>query len=103
MRSRIVLAVALLCLSAPAFASQPCVIFHSNDPAKGSAAWTRAGYLEQFTLTYLAGDYPEGFPFKASIRDKEVDKIKKKGGRVIVLDPHYTREDLEKAKQSCAQ
>jgi len=31
-----------------------------------------------------------------------VDKIKAKGGRVIVLDPHCTREDLDKAKQDCS-
>jgi hypothetical protein len=100
---RLVLSIGLLCLGIPAFAAKSCVILATNEPATGSAAWTRAGYLQQFTLTYLAGDFPEGFPFKASIRDKEVDKIKKNGGRVIVLDPHYTREDLEKAKQKCAQ
>ena len=28
-------------------------------------------------------------------------KFKAKGGRVLVLDPHYTRKDLEMAKQAC--
>jgi len=54
-------------------------------------------------LTYLAGEYPAGVPFRSEIKDKEVDKIKAKGGRVLILDPHYTREDLDKAKTACAQ
>lgn len=49
----------------------------------------------------MAGDYPPGVRFRSSINDKEVDKVKAKGSRVFVLDPHYTREDLEKAKQAC--
>jgi hypothetical protein len=51
----------------------------------------------------LAGDYPAGFPFRSSVKDKDkdVDKIRAKGGRVVILDPHYTRDDLEKAKESC--
>jgi hypothetical protein len=32
-----------------------------------------------------------------------VNKIKAKGGRVIVLDPHYTHDDLENAKKQCQQ
>jgi len=79
----------------------PCVILSSTEPAKGIATWSREGRAQKHTLTYLAGDYPSGFPFRTSIKDKDVDKIKSKGGRVLVLDPNYTRDDLEKAKQSC--
>lgn len=53
-------------------------------------------------LTYLAGDYPAGVSFRSEIKDKEIDKIKAKGGRVLILDPHYTREDLDKAKNACS-
>lgn len=52
-------------------------------------------------LTYLAGEYPPGVPFRSSLKDKDVDKIKAKGGRVLILDPHYTHEDLDNAKQKC--
>jgi hypothetical protein len=65
------------------------------------ATWSVEGRRQKHTLTYLAGDYPPGVPFRSSINDKDVDKVKAKGGRVLVLDPHYTREDLEKAKQDC--
>jgi len=79
----------------------PCVILSSVEPAKGIATWSAEGRGQRHALTYLAGDYPPGIPFRSSIKDKDVDKIKAKGGRVVILDPHYTREDLEKAKQTC--
>jgi hypothetical protein len=79
----------------------PCVILSSVEPAKGIATWSQEGRRQKHTLTYLAGDYPPGIPFRSSIKDTDVDKIKAKGGRVLVLDPHYTHEDLDKAKQSC--
>lgn len=78
-----------------------CVVLSSVEPAKGIATWSVEGRHQKHALTYLAGDYPPGIPFRSSINDKDVDKIKVKGGRVLVLDPHYTREDLEKAKQTC--
>lgn len=79
-----------------------CVILASVEPAKGIATWSVEGRRQKHALTYLAGDYPPGIPFRSSIKDKDVDKIKAKGGRVLILDPHYTRDDLEKAKQTCA-
>ncbi len=82
-------------------AKTPCVILSSVEPAKGIATWSREGRSQRHALTYLAGDYPPGIPFRSSIKDKDVDKIKAKGGRVLILDPHYTRGDLEKAKETC--
>lgn len=79
----------------------PCIILSSTEPAKGIATWSVEGRAQKHVLTYLAGDYPPGVPFRTSIKDKDVDKIKAKGGRVLILDPHYTRDDLEKAKQTC--
>jgi hypothetical protein len=82
-------------------AKTTCVVLSSVEPAKGIATWSREGRSQRHALTYLAGEYPPGIPFRSSIKDKDVDKIKAKGGRVLILDPHYTREDLEKAKENC--
>jgi hypothetical protein len=82
---------------------QPCVILSAVEPAKGIATWSVEGRREKHMLTYLAGEYPAGIPFRTSIKDKDVNKIKAKGGRVIVLDPHYTHDDLENAKKQCQQ
>jgi hypothetical protein len=42
-----------------------------------------------------------GIPFRSQIKDKDVDKIRAKGGRVIILGTKYTHDDLEKAKKEC--
>ena len=105
--NRVLSAAMAVVLSSTLFAQsgQPapktCVILSSVEPAKGIATWSQEGRSQKHSLTYLAGDYPTGIPFRSSIKDKDVDKIKAKGGRVIILDPHYTHDDLEKAKQSC--
>jgi hypothetical protein len=84
-----------------AVGQQPCVILSTVEPAKGIATLSVEGRHEKHMLTYLAGEYLSGIPFRTSIKDKDVDKIKAKGGRVIVLDPHYTHDDLENAKKQC--
>jgi hypothetical protein len=89
--------------SVVAVGQQPCVILSAVEPAQGIATWSVEGRRAKHMLTYLAGEYPSGIPFRTSIKDKDVDKIKAKGGRVIVLDPHYTHDDLEKAKKQCQQ
>lgn len=97
----VVLSLCLLfCLAASA---QPCVIFAAHDPATGIASWSMEGRGQKHMLTYLAGDFPQGISFHSEIKDKEVDKIKSKGGRVIILDPHYTHDDLDKAKHDCGE
>lgn len=80
-----------------------CVILSANDPATGIATWSIEGRARKHMLTFVAGEYPPGYPFRSSIKDKEVDKIKAKGGRVVVLSSRYTPDDLEKAKKSCAE
>ena len=51
--------------------------------------------------SHLESSWATGFQFRTQIKDKDVDKVRAKGGRVLVLDTHYTRDDLEKAKKQC--
>lgn len=91
----------LVVLSGFVLAEQPCVILAPVPPPKGIATWSAAGRASRHQLTYLAGKFPPGYPFRTSVKDKEVDKIEAKGGRVIILDSQYTREDLDHAKTGC--
>ena len=75
----------LFLLINPALAEQPCVVLPSTEPATGIASWSREGAKLKHTLTYLAGDYPKAFGFHNTVKDKDVDKIKAAGGRVIIL------------------
>lgn len=100
---KIAVLICLVCSAVGLAQSSPCVILSTNEPAKGMATWSREGRSHKDMLTYLAGDFPPGMPFRSQIKDKMVDKIKERGGRVIILDSHYTREDLENAKQDCSK
>ena len=82
-------------------ADSPCVILAPVEPPQGIATWSQAGRQQRHAMIYLAGEYPAGFPFRTQIKDKDVDKIRAKGGRVTVLDTHYSHDDLEKAKKEC--
>ena len=92
--------VVLVFLSAFASA-ETCVVLAPAPLPTGIATWSRAGQAQRHAMLYLAGEYPKGMPFRTQIKDKDVEKIRAKGGRVVVLDRNYTREDLEKAKGDC--
>ncbi len=92
----------VLLLSSLAFAGSPCAILAPVEPPQGIATWSQVGRQQRHAMIYLAGEYPDGFPFRTQIKDKDVDKIRAKGGRVLILDSHYTRDDLEKAKKNSA-
>jgi len=94
----------VLLFSSVAFAAdQPCVILAPAPPPEGIATWSQAGRQQRHAMLYLAGEYPPGIPFRSQIKDKDVDKIRAKGGRVLILDPHYTHEDLDRAKKQCQE
>lgn len=90
-----------LCAVPSLAADSPCLVVAPAEPPTGMATWSKAGRDQRHALIYLAGEYPEGFPFRTQIKDKDVDKIRAKGTRVLILDPHYTRDDLEKARKQC--
>lgn len=77
----------------------PCVVVSSSVPKSGMKKYIPL--TSKHTYTYISGDYPPSFPFRNTLKDKDVKKIEGKGGRVVILEPYYTPEDLQKAKKSC--
>lgn len=77
----------------------PCVVVSSSAPVSGVKKFIPL--TSKHTYTYIYGDYPPGYPFRNTLKDKDVKKIEGKGGRVVILEPYYTPEDLQKAKKSC--
>jgi hypothetical protein len=82
-------------------ADSTCVILAPVEPPQGMATWSQAGRQQRHAMLYLAGEYPPGIPFRSQIKDKDVDKIRAKGGRVLILNTKYTHDDLENAKAEC--
>lgn len=50
---------------------------------------------------YVEGKLPEGFPLHSKMNDRDVRNLQAQGAEVIVLESHYTSEDLIKARANC--
>lgn len=95
-------ATLLLLLGSSHAEDHACLIFAVAPPPTGIATWSQAGRQQRHALLYLAGEYPAGMAFRTQIKDKDIEKIKAKGAQVIILQPQYTRADLDLAKTQCA-
>lgn len=50
---------------------------------------------------YVEGKLPEGFPFHGRMTDHDVRNLQARGAEVIVVEAHYTAEDLKQARADC--
>lgn len=50
---------------------------------------------------YVEGKPPEGFSFHRKMTDHDVRNLQAKGAQVLVLDSHYSSEDLQEARANC--
>jgi hypothetical protein len=50
---------------------------------------------------YVEGRLPEGFPFHGRLTDHDVRNLQGRGTEVIVLEPHYTADELKQARADC--
>jgi hypothetical protein len=93
---------ALIVAAGPAYAADPCLIVQHSEKVKGTASWTAAAQMRYRPFEYVASDFPKGMKFQNGLGDSDINKIRQKGGRVIILVPNYTPSDLDEAKKSCA-
>lgn len=50
---------------------------------------------------YVEGKPPEGFSLHHKMTDHDVRNLRARGARVLVLDSHYTSDDLKEARGNC--
>lgn len=50
---------------------------------------------------YVEGKLPEGFSFREKMTDNNVRNLQARGSKVLVLDSHYTPQDLQEARANC--
>jgi hypothetical protein len=79
------------CLSAAQ--NQPCVVLKRASGLDHN--WSGIEFY------YVAGQYPDGYKFRTNLRGRHVRELVKKGGRFVVVEPNYSRSELEQAEQSC--
>lgn len=81
---------------------QPCVILKRLGGGSQAASHMYSFSLHGKSFQYVEGQIPEGVEFHSKLTDKDVQKIQAAGGRFVVLEPHYTQEDLEEVRKLCA-
>jgi len=51
---------------------------------------------------YVEGSLPEGVKFHGRLTDHDVRKIQDVGGRVSIIDAHYTQQELDQSRRTCS-
>ena len=82
-------------------AQQPCVILKRMGPADQVTSHLYSFGIRGKQFQYVEGDLPQGVKFHGRLTDNDVRKITNAGGRVAVVESHYTDQDLAQARRSC--
>ena len=79
----------------------PCVVLKRMGPADQVTSHLYAFGLRGKQFQFVEGQLPKGVKFHGRLTDHDVRKIEDAGGKVTVVDAHYTAEELKQAKESC--
>lgn len=83
-------------------ANQPtCVILKRMGPADQVTSHFYSFGIRGKQFQYVEGKLPDGFPFHGRLTDHDVRNLQSRGTEVLVLEPHYTTEDLKQARADC--
>lgn len=78
-----------------------CVILKRMGPADEVTSHLYSFGIRGKQFQYVEGKLPEGFPFHGRLTDHDVRNLQARGAEVIVVESHYTSEDLEHARSDC--
>lgn len=78
-----------------------CVILKRMGPADQVTSRVYSFGIRGKQFQYVEGKLPEGFPFHGRLTDHDVRNLQGRGAEVIVIEPHYTTEDLKEARNQC--
>lgn len=82
-------------------ATQPCVILKRMGPADEVTSHLYSFGIRGKQFQYVEGKFPEGMKFHGRLTDHDVRNIQDAGGKVSLLEVHYSEQDLEGARRSC--
>jgi len=82
-------------------AQASCVILKRMGPADQVTSHLYSFGIRGKQFQYIEGKLPEGFPFHGRLTDHDVRNLQGRGAEVIVLESHYTTEDLKQARADC--
>ncbi len=78
-----------------------CVILKRMGPADEVTSHLYSFGLRGKQFQYVEGKLPEGFPFHGRLTDHDVRNLQGRGAEVLILEPHYTADDLKQARADC--
>ena len=83
-------------------ASQPsCVLLKRMGPADQITSHMYSFGIRGKQFQYVEGEMPAGTKFHGRLTDHDVRGIQDHGGRVVIMEPKYSADDLREAKESC--
>jgi hypothetical protein len=81
--------------------NRQCLILKRMGPADQITSHMYSFGLRGKQFQYVEGDFPAGVKFHGRLTDHDVRSIQSHGGKVVIMEPKYSADDLREAKQSC--
>ncbi|MGB9433950.1 MAG: hypothetical protein WBQ89_17030 [Candidatus Acidiferrum sp.] len=78
-----------------------CLILKRMGPADEITSHMYSFGIRGKQFQYVEGDFPAGVKFHGRLTDHDVREIQSHGGKVVMMEPKYSADDLREAKQSC--
>jgi hypothetical protein len=81
--------------------TQPCVILKRMGPADEVTSHLYSFGIRGKQFQYEAGKLPDRVKFHGRLTDNDVRTIQDAGGRVEIINAHYSDQELATARKSC--
>jgi hypothetical protein len=81
----------------------PCAILKRMGPADEVTSHLYSFGIRGKQFQFVEGRLPDGVKFHGRLTDHDVRIIEDHGGRVTILDAHYTDGELRDARATCSQ
>jgi hypothetical protein len=81
--------------------NRQCLILKRMGPADQITSHMYSFGIRGKQFQYVEGDFPPGAKFHGRLTDHDVRTIQSHGGKVVIMEPKYSADDLREAKQSC--
>jgi hypothetical protein len=99
--SRVMFALSSLLLALPLAAQSPCVILKRMGPADQVTSHMYSFGFRGKQFQFVEGELPKDVKFHGRLTDNDLRKIQDAGGKVVIIDSHYSVEELKEARHSC--
>ncbi len=82
---------------------RPCVILKRMGPADEITSHLYSFGIRGKQYQSVEGTLPKSVSFHGRLTDHDVRAIENKGGKVVIIEPKYSVQDLDHARQECRE